>query len=117
MAVDSERATSAERAGARLAAPLLVLVVEDEPVIARMVDLTRAHEDEHLSARLDDVERSTSVAQLDDLIAWLGRAMVGPVRPRPLEYRKLVAVQVAARARREELVGRSAAPGSDREVS
>jgi hypothetical protein len=95
-------------------------VTPDQPSAAEAIAHARdllAYEDEHPSARLDDMERSVTVAELDDLIAWLGRAMVGPVRPRALEYRKLVAVQRAARAWREELVGRDGAPGGHPEAA
>lgn len=70
-----------------------------------------APEDEHLSARLDDAERATTIAQIDDLVAWLAQAMAGAGRMRPLEYRKLAAVQVAARARQVELIPASDASG------
>ena len=77
--------------------------------IARARDLL-APEDEHLSARLDDVERGTSVAQLEDVLAWLTRSIASGGRPRPLEYRKLAAVQAAARARLAELAQQDAEP-------
>ncbi|HEY3190316.1 MAG TPA: hypothetical protein VGJ70_22690 [Solirubrobacteraceae bacterium] len=72
-----------------------------------------APEDEHLSARLDDVERGTTVAQLEDVFAWITRSMAAADRLRPLEYRKLAAVQAAARARRAELTQQEAAPSAD----
>jgi hypothetical protein len=59
-------------------------------------------EDEHLSARLDDVERATSEAELDEVLALVAGALAGRTHLRALEYRKLVAVQAAARARRSE---------------
>ena len=60
-------------------------------------------EDEHLSARLDDVERGTGVAELDEVLALVAGALAGRAHLRASEYRKLAAVQAAARARRSEL--------------
>jgi hypothetical protein len=60
-------------------------------------------EDEQLSARLDDVERCTSVAELDEALALVAGALAGRTRLRAVEYRKLAAVQAAGRARRAEL--------------
>src|SRR5207245_557326 len=53
--------------------------------------------------RLDDVERGASVAALDEVLALVGGALAGPNRLRAPQYRKLAAVQTAARARRSEL--------------
>ncbi|HEY3186566.1 MAG TPA: hypothetical protein VGJ70_03780 [Solirubrobacteraceae bacterium] len=78
--------------------------------IARARDLL-APEDEHLSARLDDVERAAGVADLDEVLALIAGALAARTHPRALEYRKLVAVQAAARARRRELT--APAPPAD----
>jgi hypothetical protein len=65
-------------------------------------------EDEHLSARLDDVEGAADVARVDGVLALVAAALAGPRHPRPSEYRKLAALQAAARARRTELAERDA---------
>jgi hypothetical protein len=70
--------------------------------IAHARDLL-APEDEQLSARLDDVERGTSVAHVEAVLGLVTGALASSTRLRPLQYRKLAAVQAAARARRAEL--------------
>jgi len=75
--------------------------------IAHARDLLSS-EDEHLSARLDDVERGTSVAELDDVLALIAGALAGRTHLRAHEYRKLAAVQAAARARKSELAAPAA---------
>jgi hypothetical protein len=89
--------------------------------IAHARDLL-ALEDEQLSARLDDVERGTSVAELDGVLALVTGALAGPNRLRALQYRKLAALQTAARLRRSELAGSEAPaapapPGAEPAVS
>jgi hypothetical protein len=91
-------------------------VTRELPAAAQAIAHARevlAPEDAHLSARLDDVERGTTVAQLEDVFAWITRSMAAADRLRPLEYRKLAAVQAAARARRAELAQQDAAPSAD----
>jgi hypothetical protein len=75
--------------------------------IAHARDLLSS-QDEHLSARLDDVELGPSVAELDAVIGLVSGALAGRTHLRAIEYRKLAAVQSAARARRAELAGPAA---------
>ena len=70
-----------------------------------------APEDEQLSARLDDVERGATVADLDAVLAIMAGAMANPSRLRAAQYRKLAAVQAAARICRSELASRGAPGG------